>query len=86
MVALSRFSMSDLAGQKRVDVDLTADGDLSPTHTVSQAVDVFKRRMEISDGGVRWSAFARGVMLDGKSRLGDLPEPEVTVMPEVAAG
>lgn len=87
MVALSRFAMSDLARQKRVEVDLDG-GALTRLHSVSQAVEHYRDHMQIRDGGLRWTAFSRGVMLDGKSRLGDLEETNVewTVMPEVSAG
>ena len=88
MVALSRFAMSDLARQKRVEVVLD-DSLLTRKHTVSQALEHYRDRMQIRDGGLRWTAFSRGVMLDGKARLGDLEEEadaEWTVMPEVSAG
>ena len=87
MVALTHLRMHDLARQRRVDVDLAA-GDLSPAHTVGHAVDLFRERAQIPDYGSRWSAFSRGVALDSKSRLGDLPEIDAdwTVMPEVSAG
>lgn len=87
MVALSRFTMSDLARQKRVQVDLE-DGVLTRSHSVSQAVEHYRDRLQLRDGGLRWTAFSRGVMLDGKARLGDLSETDTqwTVMPEVSAG
>ena len=89
MVALSRFAMTDLARQKRVEVDLDLDdGVLTKSHSVSQAVEHYRDRMQLPDGGLRWTAFSRGVMLDSKARLGDLEatETEWTVMPEVSAG
>lgn len=90
MVALKNFRMNDLARQKRVEVEL-AEGSgsgLTPNHTVGQAVDLFKERLQLGAGGGRWSAFSRGLTLDSKSRLGDLAEAdnEWTVMPEVSAG
>jgi hypothetical protein len=87
MVALSRFAMSDLARQKRVEVDLI-DGVLTGSHSVSQALEHYRDRLQIRDGGLRWTAFSRGVMLDGKARLGDMEETDAdwTVMPEVSAG
>lgn len=87
MVALTRLRMHDLARQRCVDVDLDA-GDLSPAHTVGHAIDLFRERAQIPDHGSRWSAFSRGVALDRKSRLGDLPavDADWTVMPEVSAG
>ncbi|MBN1852632.1 MAG: hypothetical protein JW829_07900 [Pirellulales bacterium] len=87
MVALNRFTMSDLARQKRVEVDLDG-GVLSRAHSVAQAVEHYRDRMQIRDAGLRWTAFSRGVMLDGKRRLGELEvtDTEWTVMPEVSAG
>ena len=88
MVALSRIAMADLARQKRLDVELSETGDVTPEHSVGQAVEHYLDRMRIRDNGLRWSAFSRGVMLDGKSRIRDI-EPadhEWTVMPEVSAG
>ena len=88
MVAFTRFAMSDLARQKRVEVDLE-DETLTRAHSVSQAVEYYRDRMQIRDGGgLRWTAFSRGVMLDGKARLGDLDQTDTewTVMPEVSAG
>jgi hypothetical protein len=93
MVAQNKFAMSDLARQRRLDVDLAAgNGDgadsLTPAHTVGQAVEHFLDRMRIRDGGLRWTAFSRGVLLDSKRRLAELDETdtEITVMPEVSAG
>jgi hypothetical protein len=87
MVALTRFAMSDLARQKRVDVDLD-DGALSRAHSVGQAVEHYRDRLQIRDGGLRWTAFSRGIMLDGKTRLGDLEATDTDwlIMPEVSAG
>ncbi len=88
MVALSRFVMSDLARQKRVQVNLGGGDVLTGSHSVSQAVEHYRDRMQIRDRGLRWTAFSRGVMLDGKTRLGDLEQTDAewTVMPEVSAG
>jgi len=88
LVALTKFTMSDLARQKRVEVDLTDGGAITGSHSVSQAVEHYRERLQIPDRGLRWTAFSRGVMLDGKSRLRDVPEidDEWTVMPEVSAG
>jgi hypothetical protein len=88
MVALSRFSMADLARQKRLEVELTGAGDLTPEHSVGQAVEHYLDRQQVRDNGLRWTAFSRGVMLDSKRRLGELEstDTEWTVMPEVSAG
>ena len=88
MVALSRIAMADLARQKRLEVELDESSELTPDHSVGQAVEHYLDRMRIRDNGLRWSAFSRGLMLDGKSRLRDLEpaDQEWTVMPEVSAG
>jgi hypothetical protein len=88
MVALSRIAMADLARQKRMEVELSEAGDLTPDHSVGQAVEHYLGRMRIRDNGLHWSAFSRGVMLDSKSRLRELDpdDKEWTVMPEVSAG
>ena len=87
MVALSRVSMADISRQKRYETDLGVDG-LSRQNTVGQAVEHYLHRSKIRDNGLRWSAFSRGVKLDNKQRLGELPETDAqwTVMPEVSAG
>lgn len=88
MVALSSISMADLARQKRLDVSLADDGELTPEHSVGQAVDHYLDRMRINERQLRWTAFSRGVLLDSKRRLRDLEpaDQEWTVMPEVSAG
>jgi hypothetical protein len=88
MVAATRsITMSDLSRQKRWQADLGADG-LTRRHTVGQAVEHYLDRMSIRSHGLRWSAFSRGVKLDNKIELGDIPETDDqwTVMPEVSAG
>jgi hypothetical protein len=79
--------MSDLSRQKRLQADLGSDG-LTRRHTVGQAVEHYLDRMNIRDHGLRWTAFSRGVKLDNKVELGDVPEADAdwTVMPEVSAG
>jgi hypothetical protein len=89
MKMLGQFAMSDLARQKRVEVHLRGGGgELTPSHTVGQAVDHYLDRLQIHDRSLRWTAFSRGVMLDSKRRLDELEsvESEWTVMPEVSAG
>jgi hypothetical protein len=81
--------MSDLARQKRLNVKLGGDGaQLTPTHTVEQAVELYLDEMQIRDRGLRWTAFSRGVLLDSKSELRNLDQTDTewTVMPEVSAG
>ena len=86
MIASTKVRLSDLSGQKRFSTDL--DGDLTPAHSVSQAIDLFLDRTAIPRGGRSFTAFSRGVLLDGKSRLAELPEQDTEwkVMPEVSAG
>lgn len=88
MVAFSRFAMADLSRQKRLEVELNDDGDLTPAHTVGQAIEHYLGRMQIRDYGLRWTASSRGVMLDSKRKLSELDatDTEITVMPEVSAG
>jgi hypothetical protein len=82
-----RIQMADLSGYKRFAT--TLDGDLTPRHSVGQAVDYYLDRMRISRQNLDWMAFSRGVRLDSKMPVGDLTDEdleEVTVMPEVQAG
>jgi hypothetical protein len=88
MVAATRsITMSDLSRQKRLRAELGVDG-LTGRHTVGQAVEHYLDRMSIRNHGLRWTAFSRGVKLDNKAELSDLPDTdgEWTVMPEVSAG
>ena len=86
MVAATHLRMTDISRQKRFETDL--DEELTPRHTVGQAVDVYLDRMRIPGEGLRWSAFNRGVKLDNKQTLEDLNEDqsEWVVIPEVSAG
>jgi hypothetical protein len=86
MVAATRLRMTDISRQKRLETGL--DGELTPRHTVGQAVDHYLQRMRIPGDGLRWSAFSRGVKLDSKQSIEDLSETDAewTVMPEVSAG
>ncbi|MFO0819492.1 MAG: hypothetical protein U1A77_16205 [Pirellulales bacterium] len=88
MVALQRISMADLARQKRLDVSLADNDELSPDHSVGQAVDHYLDRMRIDERQLRWSAFSRGLLLDNKRRIRELDpaDQDWTVMPEVSAG
>ncbi len=88
MVTATRsIAMSDLSRQKRWQAELGTDG-LTRRHTVGQAVDYYLDRMNIRSHGLRWTAFSRGVKLDNKVELDDVPETDDqwTVMPEVSAG
>lgn len=87
MVATSRVAMSDISRHKRFET--TLDGDLTPRHTVGQAIDMYLERMGIPAGNLRWNAFSRGLKLDNKAALAevaDAEEVDLTVMPEVSAG
>lgn len=88
MVALTRISMADLARQKRLEVSLADDGELSSDHSVGQAVEHYLDRMRIDEKQLRWTAFSRGVLLDSKRRIRELEpaDEDWTVMPEVSAG
>ena len=87
MVATSRITMADISRQNRYEVGL--DGQLTPRHTVRQAIEHYLDRMGIRDADQRWSAFSRGVKLDNKSELSSVPDVQEntwTVMPEISAG
>ena len=85
MIADATIKMADLNGRKRFEVEL--NGDLTPGHTVGQAVEEYLGSVGISQNGLRWNVFSRGVRLDMKERLENLPEvdSEWVVMPEVTA-
>ena len=86
MQATTTIRMSDLSGQRSLETDLTTD--LTPQHTVGQAVETYLETVGTPDNGLRWTAFSRGVRLDMKDRLADLTEADaaITVLPEVSAG
>ncbi len=86
MIASSTIDMADLSRQKRFSTDLTDE--LTPDHSVGQAVEHYIDRMAIPDHGLRWTAFSRGRRLDRKSQLSELPREDTqwTIMPEVSAG
>jgi hypothetical protein len=86
MVAATRLRMADISRQKRWDASL--DAELTPQHTVGQAIDQFLERQRIPGEGLRWSAYSRGLKLDNKQSLEDLTDVDAdwTVMPEVSAG
>jgi hypothetical protein len=86
MVAATKLRMTDISRQKRYETELS--GELTPRHTVGQAVDVYLQRMRIPAEGLRWSAFSRGVKLDNKQTLEELTETDAewSILPEVSAG
>ncbi len=86
MIATDELVLSDLSRQKRFRTRL--DDDLTPDHTVHHALEMYLDRMGIPDNALPWSAFSRGVRLDRKLRLADLPgtDDRWVVVPEVSAG
>jgi hypothetical protein len=86
---VASVAMSDLSRQKCYRTQLGTDG-LTRRHTVGQAVEHYLDRVGIRrDNGLRWTAFSRGLKLDSKQVLEDIPaesELTMTVMPEVSAG
>ena len=86
MIASNQLVLSDLSRQKRFQTRL--DDDLTPDHTVHHAVEMYLDRMGIPDNSLPWNAFSRGVRLDRRLLLADLPEADDrwTVVPEVSAG
>ena len=86
MISTSKVFMADISQQKRFETDLQSD--LTPEHTVEQAIEMFRNHHDIPGGSKRYMAFSRGRRLDAKSRLGDLPEEDgaMTVLTEVSAG
>jgi hypothetical protein len=83
----TQISMADISRQKRYHAPIGQNG-LTPSHTVGQAVEFYLDQMGIRDHGLRWTAISRGVKLDSKTTLGEIPESDSqwTVMPEVSAG
>ena len=89
-MSMATLTMSDVSGQRRLRLDLAAAEDVSGAHNVSQAVEHYVDRMlgPEDDRAGRWWAYSRGVKLDNKDRIEDLPEEDDQwlVMPEVSAG
>ena len=86
MLPTTKLEFTDLTAQRRFVT--TLEGELTPEHTVDQAVHYYLERERIPHNNLRWMAFSRGLRLDAKSRLADLPETQtrLTVLPEVSAG
>jgi len=86
MITTSRIQFSDLSQQKRFSTDLTDD--LTVDHNVDQAIEHFLEQIGVPENDLPWSAYSRGVRLDKRTRLRDLPEQdgEWTVLPTVSAG
>jgi hypothetical protein len=87
MVAPAKLFLSDISRQKKYEARIGDDG-LTADHSVGQAIEHYLDRVGIRDHSLRWTAFSRGVKLDSKSRLADVPETDAnwTVLPETHAG
>ena len=86
MITTSRIRFSDLSQQKRFSTDLT--NDLTVDHNVDQAIEHFLEQIGVPENDLSWSAYSRGVRLDKRLQLRDLPEEDGdwTVLPMVSAG
>lgn len=86
MIATSRIRFSDLSQQKHFSTDLTDD--LTLDHNVDQAIEHFLDQIGVPENDLPWSAYSRGVRLDKRARLRDVPEEDTdwTVLPQVSAG
>ena len=86
MITTSRIRFSDLSQQQRFGTDLTDE--LTVDHNVDQAIEHFLEQIGVPENDLPWSAYSRGVRLDKRTRLGDLPEQDAdwTVLPTVTAG
>ncbi len=86
MITTSRIQFSDLSQQKRFSTDLT--NDLTVDHNVDQAIEHFLEQIGVPENDLPWSAYSRGVRLDKRLQLRDLPEEDAdwTVLPMVSAG
>ncbi len=86
MTATSEIQMTGLGGEKLYTTDLGQD--LTPQHTVGQAVEHYLDEMEIPENGLRWTVLSRGVRLDMKQRMEQLTGTDTrwTVLPEISAG
>ena len=86
MTTATKIRFSDLSQQKRFSTDLTDE--LTVDHNVDQAIEHFLEQIGVPDAGLPWSAYSRGVRLDKRTRLRDLPEEDSdwTVLPQVSAG
>lgn len=86
MAPMTTLVISDLSRQRRFRTDLS--GDLTPEHTVDQAIDHYLATKSIPKNGLRFVAVSRGRRLDKKTRLGDLPDADTDwrVLPEATAG
>ena len=86
MTTATRIQFSDLSQQKRFSTDLADD--LTVDHNVDQAIVHFLEQIGVPENDLPWSAYSRGVRLDKRTQLRDLPEEDAdwTVVPTVSAG
>lgn len=86
MNATATLELTNLSRSKRLTAKL--DADLTPQHSVRQIVEHYLGSVGIRDTGQTWNAFSRGVRLDSKSHLADLPDADTDwmIIPEVSAG
>jgi len=86
MVTSSVLEMTDIGRRKRFSTDLS--GELTPGHNVEQAVDHYLSQVGLPRKDHRWVAVSRGLRLDQKKQLADLPEADNRwkVLPESTAG
>lgn len=89
-MSMATLTMSDVSGQRRLRLDLEESDEVSPSHTVSQVIEHYRETMLGSEDGHdgHWWAYSRGVKLDTKKPIEQLPEQDNQwlVMPEVSAG
>ena len=86
MTATATLQVSDLSRSRSCTVEL---GDtISPNHQVDQVIDHFLDQTGIPRNDLEFSAYSRGVRLDKRARLADLPDEDTEwmVVPAVSAG
>ncbi len=86
MTATATLRFTDLSRSRSCTVELGEE--LSPQHDVDQAISHFLDRAGIPRNDHEFTAYSRGVRLDKRARLADLPDEdnEWTVVPTVSAG
>jgi len=85
------LTMTDLSGQRRVNAACGEGAELTPQHSVKQVLEYYLEQTQVEQQqreGLQWSAYSRGVRLDHKQRIGELPteDTEWMIMPNVSAG
>jgi hypothetical protein len=86
MTATATLRFTDLSQSRVCTVDL--GGELTVEHDVDHAIDHFLDQVGIPRDDLEFSAYSRGVRLDKRSRLADLPDADTDwmVLPTVSAG